>query len=223
MREKSLECVYELAKRDSRIVYIGSDVGAETLEQFKKEMPDRFFMEGISEAHIIGMAAGLAKSGYIPYVNTIATFLTRRCYEQIAIDVCLQNLPVKLIANGGGLVYAPLGPTHMAVEDIGLMRLLPNMHIIAPCDADEMENFMMQTPDIAGPVYVRIAKGDEPSITNKIQNLQTKHSKVLLITTGIMAHIALQVIELFEKKGVLCGLLHLPLIKPINKDFILSR
>lgn len=223
MRKKSLDCIYELAKQDPRVVYIGSDVGAETLEQFRQEMPDRFFMEGISEAHIIGMAAGLAKAGYIPYVNTIATFLTRRCYEQITIDVCLQNLPVKLIANGGGLVYAPLGPTHMAVDDIGLMRLLPNMNIIAPCDANEMENWMMQTTAISGPVYVRVAKGDEPTISLNKNNLWKKPGEALIITTGVMPHQALKAIDLLEEQGISCGLLHLPIVKPIDRDLILTH
>ena len=104
MRRTCLDMVYELAKRDSRVVFIGSDLGPGVLEQMKTEMPDRFFMEGIQEQHVIGMAAGMAMEGYIPYVNTIATFLTRRCFEQLAVDLCLHNLPVRLIANGGGLV-----------------------------------------------------------------------------------------------------------------------
>ena len=89
-------------------------------------------MEGVSEQHVIGMSAGMALNGFIPYVNTIATFLTRRCYEQVLIDLSLHNLPVRLIGNGGGLVYAPLGPTHQAIEDIGLMRMIPNMTVICP-------------------------------------------------------------------------------------------
>ena len=109
MRKTSLDMVYQLAREDERVVFIGSDLGAGTLDQFRDEMPDRFFMEGVAEANLIGMAAGLAMEGYIPFVNTIATFLTRRCYEQVALDLCLHNLPVRLIANGGGLVYAPWG------------------------------------------------------------------------------------------------------------------
>ena len=99
--------VHKLAGRDERVLYIGSDPGAGTLRAMSKEFPRRHLIEGISEAHIIGMSAGLAMEGYVPYVNTIATFLTRRCYEQVAVDLCLHNLPVRLIANGGGLVYAP--------------------------------------------------------------------------------------------------------------------
>ena len=132
MRKTSLDTVYEMARNDPRVVFIGSDLGAGTLDQFKEEMPERFFMEGVTEQNIIGMAAGLAMEGYIPYVNTIATFITRRCFEQVAVDLCLHNLPVRLIGNGGGLVYAPLGPTHLAVEDMAIMRSLPNMTVVAP-------------------------------------------------------------------------------------------
>ena len=97
-----LKEVYELARRDPRVVFIGSDLGAGVLDEFKQEMPERFFMEGIAEQNIIGMAAGMAREGYIPYVNTIATLITRRCYEQVAVDLCLAGLPVRLIGNGGG-------------------------------------------------------------------------------------------------------------------------
>ena len=94
MRKTCLDLVYELARSDDRIFFVGSDLGFGTMKQFKEEMPDRFFMEGVSEANVIGMAAGLALEGKIPYVNTIATFLTRRCFEQIVLDLCLHNLNV---------------------------------------------------------------------------------------------------------------------------------
>ena len=89
------------------------------------------------------------------------TFLTRRCFEQVAMDLCLHNLPVRLIANGGGLVYAPLGPTHLAIEDIAIMRALPRMTVVAPADKEEMARFIPQTLDLPGPVYIRLAKGGD--------------------------------------------------------------
>src|SRR2546425_9497541 len=131
----------------------------------KEEMPGRAFMEGVSEAHVVGMAAGLAMEGFIPFVHTIATFITRRCYEQVAVDLCLHNLPVRLIGNGGGLVYAPLGPTHLAIEDIAIMRALPNMTVVVPCDAQEMRRLVLQTLDWPNPIYFRVAKGGEPSVS----------------------------------------------------------
>ena len=142
MRKRSLDMVHTLAKRDERVVFIGSDLSPNLLGEMKKEFPSRYYMEGIAEANVIGMAAGMAMDGFIPYVNTIATFITRRCYEQVAVDLCLHDLPVRLIGNGGGYVYAPLGPTHEAIEDIAIMRALPRMTVTAVCDAEEMTRLM---------------------------------------------------------------------------------
>src|SRR6202023_4091991 len=165
MRQTCLNMVYDLAKRDKRVLFIGSDLSPGLLGDMKKEMPERWYMEGITEANVIGMAAGFAMEGYIPYVNTIATFITPRCYEQVAVDLCLHELPVRLIGNGGGLVYAPLGPTHLAIEDIAIMRALPNMTVVAVCDADEMIRFMDQTLEWPGPIYIRLAKGFDPIVS----------------------------------------------------------
>ena len=169
MRQMCLNMVYDLAKEDDRVFFIGSELGVGTLDRFKEEMPDRFFMEGVTEANMIGMATGLALEGKITYVNTIATFLTRRCFEQIVLDACLHEANVRLIGNGGGLVYAPLGPTHMAIEDIAILRSIPNMTIVAPADADEMARLMPLTLDHKGPMYIRLAKGYDPIVTNDNQ------------------------------------------------------
>src|SRR5882762_10300508 len=165
MRATCLNMIYELAKRDKRALFIGSDLSPGLLDDMRKEMPERWYMEGITEANLIGMSAGLAMEGFIPYANTIATFITRRCYEQVAVDLCLHNLPVRLIGNGGGLVYSPLGPTHLAIEDIAIMRSLPNMTVVSVCDADEMNRFMDQTLDWPGPIYIRLAKGFDPIVS----------------------------------------------------------
>ena len=165
MRRTSLDCIYELAQKNDRVLFIGSDLGPGVLEKMKQDMPDRWYMEGVAEQHIIGMAAGLAMEGFLPFVNTIATFLTRRCFEQIVIDLCLHNLPVKLVANGGGVVYAPLGPTHQAIEDIAILRTIPNMTVVAPCDADEMRRLMDHSLEWAGPLYIRLAKGGDKIIS----------------------------------------------------------
>src|SRR6201993_247366 len=165
MRQTCLNMVYDLAKRDKRVLFVGSDLSPGLLGDMKKEMPERWYMEGITEANVVGMAAGLAMEGFVPYVNTIATFLTRRCYEQVAVDLCLHNLPVRLIANGGGLVYAPLGPTHQAIEDIAIMRALPNMTVVCPADADENKPRMKQTLNWPGPIYIRLARGGDAIVS----------------------------------------------------------
>jgi transketolase len=229
MRQACLDMVYELAKADRRIFFIGSDLGAGTLKQFQAEMPDRFFMEGVSEANMIGMAAGLALEGKIVYANTIATFLTRRCFEHITLDLCLHNVRVRLIGNGGGLVYAPLGPTHLAVEDIAIFRALPRMTILAPADASEMRRLMPLTVDHQGPIYIRIAKGGDPIVTD--DSVPFRIGKVfpmreggdaLIVSTGVMLKRGLDAAELLHAAGLEASVLHVPTVKPLDQAMILD-
>lgn len=234
MRPACIDMVFELAKRDKRVAYIGSDLSPDLTERMKKEMPGRAFMEGITEANVVGMAAGLAMEGFIPYVHTIATFITRRCYEQVALDLCLHNLPVRLIGNGGGLVYAPLGPTHLAIEDIAIMRALPNMTVVSVCDADEMRRFMPQTLDWPGPMYIRLAKGFDPIVSHKDKPFQigkaiamrtapANRSHVLMVATGVMTTRALAAADTLAKDGIESTVLHMHTVKPLDTDAILQH
>ena len=223
MRKECLDSVFRLAKKNKKIVFIGSDLGAGVLNDFKKKIPERFFMEGISEQHIIGMAAGMAKEGFIPYVNTIATFITRRCFEQIAIDLCLHNLPVRLIGNGGGVVYAPLGPTHQAIEDIAIMRLLPNMSVFAVSDKVEMKKLMDASVNWPYPMYIRLGRGGDEIISKK-QKFQIgknityfKPKKITIVSTGVTTQECIKVVKSLKKRGIECGLIHVHTIKPFDK------
>ena len=229
MRQTCLNMVYELAQQDPRIFFIGSDLGAGTLARFKKEMPERFLMEGVSEAHLIGMAAGLALEGKIVYVNTIATFLTRRCFEQIVLDLCLHQVNVRLIGNGGGVVYAPLGPTHLAIDDIAILRAVPHMTIIAPADSNEMKRLMPLTVDYPGPMYIRLAKGHDPIVTRddahfKIGKgiLMRAGQDALVVTTGVTLGLALQAADELAKESIEVAVLHLPTIKPLDAPMLLN-
>ena len=210
MRATCLNMVYDLAKRDKRVVFIGSDLSPGLLAGMQQEMPERWYMEGITEANVIGMAAGFAMEGYIPYVNTIATFITRRCYEQVAVDLCLHDLPVRLIANGGGLVYAPLGPTHLAIEDIAIMRALPNMTVTAVCDAKEMVRLMNGTLDWPHPIYIRLAKGGDPVVSRDengfaigkaipMRRARSRRS-IVLLATGVMTTNSLAAAEILGER-----------------------
>lgn len=230
MRQTSLNMVYELAKKDRRIFFIGSDLGYKVLQKFKEEIPERFFMEGVSEANVIGMAAGLAFEGKIPYVNTISTFLTRRCYEQVVLDLCLHNLPVRLIGNGGGVVYAPLGPTHLAIEDIAILRAIPNMAIVAPSDAEEMKRLIPQTVDYPGPIYIRLGKGGDPVVSsdkNRFQigkGIEMKSGKdALIATTGVTLKIALEAASKLSENGISAGVLHFHTVKPFDSELLLEK
>jgi len=232
MRATCLNMVYELAKRDERPLFIGSDLSPGLLDEMRQKMPDRWFMEGITEANVIVMAAGLAMEGYMPFVNTIATFITRRCYEQVAIDLCLHELPVRLIGNGGGLVYAPLGPTHLAIEDIAIMRALPNMTVTAVCDAKEMVRLMNCTLDWPNPIYIRLAKGGDPVVSREengfaigqaipMRKAKAKRS-IVLMATGVMTTNCLAAAELLAKDGIDVSVVHFHTIKPLDEDAVLS-
>ncbi|GFK94955.1 1-deoxy-D-xylulose-5-phosphate synthase [Fundidesulfovibrio magnetotacticus] len=229
MRKKALDMVHDLARRDARVVFIGSDLGCGTLEALQKELPGQFLMEGINEACAVGMAAGMAMEGRVVYVNTIATFLARRALEQVCVDLCMHKLPVRLIANGGGLVYAPLGSTHLAVEDLALMRALPNMTVVAPCDAPEMERCMAQTLDWPGPMYIRLAKGYDPVVSDPAAGFAIgraihcrKGSDVLLAVTGVALQQALGAADLLAAQGVSAGVLHMHTLKPFDAQALLE-
>ena len=233
MRKRSLDMVHALARRDERVVFIGSDLSPNLLGEMKKEYPQRYYMEGIAEANVIGMAAGMAMEGFIPYVNTIATFITRRCYEQVAVDLCLHDLPVRLIGNGGGYVYAPLGPTHQAIEDIAIMRALPHMTVTAVCDAEEMTRLMDATLDWPHPIYIRLGKGGDPvvskpergfAIGKAIDMIEAEQgaADVLFVTTGVATTQTLKAAGALAADGIRCRLLHAHTIKPLDADAIVD-
>jgi transketolase len=233
MRKRSLDMVHGLARRDERVVFIGSDLSPNLLGEMKKEFPSRYYMEGISEANVIGMAAGMAMEGFIPYVNTIATFITRRCYEQVAVDLCLHDLPVRLIGNGGGYVYAPLGPTHQAIEDIAIMRALPHMTVTAVCDAEEMTRLMDASLEWPHPIYIRLAKGGDPVVSRpergfaigkaiEMIDAARGESDVLLIGTGVATTEALKAASTLGADGIRCRLLHVHTVKPLDREAILQ-
>ncbi len=230
MRNAALSAVHDLAARDQRVVFIGSDIKLQGLEQMASEYPDRFFMEGIYEGHLIGMAAGLGLSGKIVYINTIATFLTRRCFEQIVVDLCLHHAPVRLLGSGGGVVYAPLGPTHLAIEDIAILRAVPNMTVVAPCDADEMRRVMDASLDWPGPMYIRIAKGGDTIVSSERERFAIGRAvtmragaDILFVTTGVTTQPALAAAELLAEEGIEASVLHVHTLKPFDVPTLLSR
>ncbi|VTT99832.1 transketolase : Transketolase, central region:Transketolase, C terminal OS=Crocosphaera watsonii WH 8501 GN=CwatDRAFT_1330 PE=4 SV=1: Transket_pyr: Transketolase_C [Gemmataceae bacterium] len=225
MRERCLKTITELARTDERIVFVGSDLGVGVMADFKAACPDRFFMEGVAEQNLVGLAAGMAMEGRIVFLNTIATFLTRRCYEQVVVDLGMHNANVRLIANGGGVVYAPLGPTHLATDDIAIMRAIPNMTILAPADAEEMERATRATVDHQGPVYVRVAKGHDPVVTTETGDFQIGRAvpmrdghDALIVTTGVGLQVCLAAANQLTAAGIDATVLHMPTIKPLDTE-----
>jgi len=223
MRQTALDTVFEIAKIDSRILFIGSDLGSNTLEAMRLELPNQFMMEGISEQHIIGFAAGLAKEGFIPFVNTIANFFSRRALEQIILDIALHNLPVKILASGGGMVYAPLGPTHTAIDDLAHMLAIPNIDVYSPCDADEMKLLIEKEYLRNSPAYIRFGKGGEPLVSrefdvdevSQLKYMGSLEAHKVIITTGVAVQPALTAAKpLILENEVL--LVHVP---KLNLDY----
>lgn len=223
MRQTALSTVHELAKLDSRVIFIGSDLGAGTLKEMKDDIPKQFFMEGISEQYLIGFAAGLAQEGFIPFVNTIGTFFVRRAFEQISIDLGLHNLPVRLLSSGGGMVYAPLGPTHTAIEDISLMLSVPNMKVFAPADSHEMKTLLKVSIEDPNPYYIRFGKGGEKVVTHKFDYFDFKpkifgelNGGIFLFTTGITLQHCLEAQSILQSLGQNLTVIHFPYLNDLN-------
>jgi transketolase len=222
MRNACLRMVRELAKQDERIVFIGSDLGAGVFREWHEAEPERCRMEGICEQAIVGIATGMALSGKIVYIHTIANFFTRRAFEQVCLDVGLHQANVRLIGAGGGAVYAPLGPTHLATDDIALMRTIPGMTILAPCDAVEMERLMPETVEHTGPVYIRLGRGGDPIVTDPKWTAQigsyqvmrrrkgSNYQDVVLISTGTASQIALEAASMLADDDVDVEVIHCP-------------
>lgn len=231
MRQTALYTVFELAKQNPKVVFVGSDLGAGTLKEMQKELPNQFFMEGIAEQHLIGFVSGLAKEGFIPYVNTIANFFTRRAFEQIAMDIALHNLPVRLLASGGGMVYAPLGPTHTAIDDLALMCSIPKLRVFAPGDANEMRNLVLESVNDPNPWYIRFGKGGDPifSAENQLNTylpkfIGEKGNKFLIFTTGILIHEALSAREKLKSKfDINTSIIHFPEISNVYLDLWIDQ
>jgi len=169
MRVEFIAKLVEAAKKDKRIWLITPDLGYGVLEPFAKAFPERFINAGIAEQNAVGMAAGLAAGGKIPYVYSIAPFVYARPFEQVRVDVAYQNLPVRLVGVGGGLAYGSLGATHHSTEDLAVMRALPNMTVMAPGCINEAEAVAEISVKLKGPMYIRLGNRGEPDYGYKIE------------------------------------------------------
>ncbi|MDW8799687.1 transketolase C-terminal domain-containing protein [Clostridium sp. A1-XYC3] len=228
MRTTFINKVTEMARKDKDIYLITGDLGFSVFENFEKEFSDRFINVGIAESAMIGIAAGLALNGKKIYVYSIAPFLTMRCFEQIRVDLCYQNLNVNLIGVGGGLSYGASGATHHAIEDIAIMRSLPNMKVICPGDPFETENIVEQVLNIGGPTYIRLNKNREPRLyTKKNINFQIgkairvfEGNDVSIIATGNMLEQSINISKRLKEIGYSVNLISMHTIKPIDINII---
>lgn len=219
----------EAGRLDSRVVGLCADlVGSLKMDAFEKEFPNRFFQTGISEANMMGMAAGMATVGKIPYTGTFANFSTGRVYDQIRQSIAYSDKNVKICASHAGVTLGEDGATHQILEDIGLMKMLPGMTVINPADAHQTKEAAKAIANWKGPVYLRFGRPDWPVFLENQpfeigKGLVLKEGKDLSIfATGHMVWQALEACRELEKQGIDCELINIHTIKPIDVDCILK-
>jgi transketolase len=227
MRTTFVKTLSALARQDERVYLLTGDLGYSVLEEFRDNFRGRFYNVGVAEANMAGVAAGLALSGKLPYIYSIATFAVLRCLEQIRNDICYHNLNVKVIGVGSGLSYSLYGASHESIEDIAMMRSLPNMVVACPGDPMETEVVLQEAYRHPGPVYVRLATKGEPVLHTTRPELPVGRGVVLksgkdlaLIATGNMLENARSVALALEKEGIHAHLVSLPYVKPIDRQLI---
>lgn len=229
-REAYGDALVELGEKDGRIVVLDADLSKSTrTDKFAARFPERFFQMGIAEQDMIGFAAGLATTGKIPFVSTFAVFATGRTYDQIRMCVAYSLTNVKICASHAGLTVGEDGASHQALEDITLMRVLPNMKVIVPADAVETRKAVFAAAEEFGPVYIRLGRPPVPAIFGEDYSFKIGKGVVLrrgedaaIISCGIMTERALRAAEALESEGVMVTVLHLPTVKPLDEELILS-
>lgn len=233
-RESFGKYIVELGRLNNNIVVLDSDLSSATkTNSFAKEFPDRFFDMGIAEADMMGTAAGLAVSGKIPFAASFAVFSTGRCYDQIRTSICYPNANVKIIGTHSGITVGEDGATHQMLEDINLMRALPNMHIFSPSDDILTKIVIDQALKINGPVYIRLARQATPCIYDEVTNKNCKSimhgngEDITIFATGTEVYQALkakEIIEQYDNNGrkLTCRVIDMLSIKPIDEDIIIE-
>jgi len=227
MRNAFAKQITALAQQDPRVVVMAGDIGNRLFDNLKAKCPDRFFNCGVAEANMIGMAAGMAMSGLRPFCYTITPFITYRCLEQIRVDVCYHHVPVVIVGTGSGLSYASLGATHHSCEEMGMLRLLPGLAVLAPADEMEVRAALKAALQYPHPVYIRIGKKGEPIVHKTEPNFVIGKAlplrdgtDVCLLGTGTMLPVVLETADLLAKDGVSAKVVSFPCIKPLDEELL---
>lgn len=228
MRTAYLDTLYDLASRDKRVYALISDNGAIVYDKYRKDLPSQYLNLGISEANMLGMAAGMASCGKIPFAYTIGAFLAYRAYEFIRNDICLQNQNVKIVGTGAGEIYSALGPTHHSTEDLGGLRALPNLTILCPASPMEAGKATRAAYEFEGPVYLRLGTNREAELydadyTYEIgKGITLRHGHdVTVIGSGGILHDILRIADELNENGISARVINIHTIKPIDKDIII--
>ncbi|HLJ21772.1 MAG TPA: transketolase C-terminal domain-containing protein, partial [Stellaceae bacterium] len=218
----------QAAERNPRIVGLTADLGKYTdMHVFAERFPERFFQIGMAEQNLIGVAAGLARTGFVPFATTYCVFATRRAYDFIAIGAALGRANVKVIAGLPGLTTG-YGGTHQAIEDLALMRMVPGLVVIDPCDATEIAQVVEAVAEHQGPVYVRLLRAGVPAVLDPAgyrfvigkATVLRQGGDLGFISTGFMTERALDASAELAKTGIAAGVLHVPTLKPLDTEAI---
>ena len=220
----------ELGRKNKNIVVLSADLTDSTRANwFKKEFPDRFFGLGVAEQDMFSTAAGFALMGKIPFACTFGVFASGRAWDQIRVSIAYMNLNVKIIGTHGGISVGPDGATHQALEEIALMRIIPNMTVLVPADAVEAKKATIEAADLAGPVYMRLGRSAAPVITTEGDffeigkaNVLREGKDVAIFACGHMVYEAIQACAILEKEGIKPRLINMHTPKPIDKDAIID-
>ena len=227
MRNTFARVITEIAQERNDICLLSGDIGNRMFDSFKEVAPDRFLNCGIAEANMMSMASGMALDGLFPVVYTITPFTTTRCLEQIKIGVCYHSVPVLIIGTGSGLSYSELGATHHSLEDIAILRAIPGIRILAPCDSLELEVAIRESIESRVPTYIRIGKKGEPDVHSDIRRLKIGKSSVIIngtdvviICVGPIITEAIKASNELRSKGISVAVVNLGSIKPLDVDFL---
>jgi transketolase len=227
MRNAFIKSLSELAEADDRIWLLTGDLGYTVLEDFAEQFPERFVNAGVAEQNMMGVAAGLALAGKIPFVYSIANFPIMRCMEQIRNDVCYHNLSVKIVTVGSGLTYAAYGYTHLGVEDLSAMRALPNMKIVSPGDPIEADAATRALASEPGPGFLRLGRAGEAVVHQGSLNFKLGKAITLregddctIISTGSVLTVAADAAKILADKGIHARVLSMPSIVPLDVDAV---
>ena len=223
------KALLELGKQNKDIVVLDADLSSSTRTSlFAKEFPERFFNFGVAEQNMMAGAAGLASCNKTVFVSTFAMFATGRAWEQIRNTVCYNNFNVKIVATHAGVSVGPDGSSHQALEDIAIMRAIPNMKIIVPCDGPQTSDAVTTALNTKGPFYVRLGRAKVPTLENKggfklgKAQVLTNGSDVAIIACGIMVQEALTAAAALAEKGIKCRVINMHTIKPLDEEEVLK-
>lgn len=227
MRNAFADELTKLAATDPRLVLLSGDIGNKLFDAFKEVDAARFFNCGVAEANMMGVAAGLALCGLRPFIYTIAPFTTTRCFEQIRIDACYHDVPVVIVGTGSGLSYAELGPTHHSLEDMAILRTLPGMRVLAPCDATELRLALRAVLEDDRPTYIRIGKKGEPKIHDTPPSFRIGEAIVIrpgdtvaLLCAGNMMSETVKAAEHLATQGISAEVVSFHTVKPLDTGYL---